>query len=219
MASRQASLIHLEKPPPGSVAGLDEAGRGCLAGPVVAAAVILPEVFNLPGLADSKQLSAKARERLREQIKACAVAWSIGVVWPRRIEEVNILNASLEAMAKAVSTLQSLPRYLLIDGNKAIPQALLSCCWPKSARIPAQKAIIRGDSLVPAISAASIIAKTFRDRLMTSLSRRWPNYGFEKHKGYGTREHLAVLRATGPCPMHRMSFRGVLRKNAAECEL
>lgn len=209
MGSRQASFFTLAGAPAELTAGLDEAGRGCLAGPVVAAAVILPAVFNLDGLADSKKLSANARERLRSAIMACAGAWSVGVVWPRRIEEINILNASLEAMARACGTLQVAPRRLLIDGNKRINEAVLAQFWRHKAPLPAQKAIVHGDALMPAISAASILAKTYRDMLMARLERRWPGYGFAKHKGYGTREHLTALAALGPCPMHRRGFRGV----------
>lgn len=190
-------------------AGLDEAGRGCLAGPVVAAAVILPDVFNLSGLADSKKLSARARERLEVEIKACALTWSLGVVWPRRIEEINILNASLEAMARAAASLRLAPRLLLIDGNRLISQSALARIWPRGAALPAQRAIVHGDGLVAAIAAASILAKTYRDMLMTKLARRWRGYGFAKHKGYGTREHLAALAELGACPMHRRGFRGV----------
>lgn len=217
MAPRR-SLLERPEVPASQRAGLDEAGRGCLAGPVVAAAVILPDVFNLPGLADSKKLTAKARERLAPAIKACSAAWSLGVVWPARIEEINILNASLEAMARAAASLRARPRLLLVDGDRTIPAAVLAARWPYGAPLPGQKAIVGGDAKIPAISAASILAKTWRDRLMAALGRRWPEYGFEKHKGYGTKEHLAALREHGPCPMHRPSFRGV-RREAAPCRL
>lgn len=193
-------------------AGIDEAGRGCLAGPVVAAAVILPCLYELPGLGDSKVLSAAARETLAPRIRACALAWGLGVVWPRRIERINILQATFEAMSKAVQGLRSSPRRLLVDGDKTVPEAVLIRFWRKghSGSCPAQQAIVRGDKSVDAISAASILAKTFRDRLMRHLARRWPGYGLEVHKGYGTAAHYAALQRLGPCPQHRRTFRGVL---------
>lgn len=198
-------------------AGLDEAGRGCLAGPVVAAAVILPPWHNLDGLADSKALSPGKRENLAPQIKKHAIAWSIGVVWQKRIDEINILQATFEAMAKAVGQIKITPLILLVDGNRTIPGHVLSafCQLPPAG----QKAIVGGDAVVPAISAASIIAKTFRDRLMLALARKWPAYGFERHKGYGTKAHYEALREFGPCPFHRMSFRGVADKPAQVCQL
>lgn len=193
------------------IAGIDEAGRGCLAGPVVAAAVILPQAFELTGLADSKALSARTREALAPRIKACAVAWGLGVVWNRRIDRINILAATFEAMSLAARSLATPPDVLLIDGNKIVPEATLAPLWRRvrQAPLPRQRAIVRGDASVAAISAASILAKTFRDRLMCALGRRWPGYGFERHKGYGTADHLAALRRLGPCPLHRRSFRGV----------
>ncbi len=184
---------------------------------MVAAAVILPPVYHLPGLADSKLLTARQREALAPAIRGCAVAWGLGVVWSRRIERVNILQATLEAMSRAAATLRRPPGLLLIDGNKTIPEALLLAWWRKSpAAPPRQRAIVGGDRCVPAISAASILAKTFRDRLMAALARRWPGYGLERHMGYGTAEHLAALRRLGPCPQHRRTFRGVLPDAPAE---
>lgn len=199
------------------MAGIDEAGRGCLAGPVVACAVILPSRYELPGLTDSKLLSARQREKLAPAIRATAVAWSLGVVWPRRIERVNILQATLEAMSRAVCTLHAVPSLLLIDGNKTIPEDVLHPAWRKSKPAPParQRALVGGDRSEPAISAASILAKTFRDRLMKALARRWPGYGLERHMGYGTREHLAALRRLGPSPLHRLTFRGVLPSEAS----
>lgn len=191
------------------IAGIDEAGRGCLAGPVVAAAVILPEVCHISGLADSKLLSPPRRERLEILIKSSAISWSVGVVWPRRIEEVNILNATLEAMTKAAAGLMFIPRFLLIDGNKCIPSQIMQSLWPHSGHVPVQRAVIGGDATEKPISAASIIAKTFRDRLMRALDRRYPQYGFARHKGYGTKEHMRALAMHGPCAMHRKTFRGV----------
>ncbi len=180
------------------VAGVDEAGRGCLAGPVAAAAVVLPERWDLTGLTDSTRLSAAQREALEGAIKAQAVAWGVGLVWPREIDALNILRASLRAMGKAVAVLGTRPALLLVDGNQPMP-----------TDIP-QRTIVDGDLLEPAISAASILAKTFRDRLMTRLDRRFPGYGFARHKGYGTKAHLEALRRLGPCDQHRRSFKGVL---------
>jgi ribonuclease HII len=184
-------------PPPDRVAGVDEAGRGCLAGPVVAAAVILPASYDLPGLGDSKKLTRAGRERLEPLIKNQAVAWSLGLSWPREIETVNILQASLLAMRRAVSTLRVLPAYVLVDGNQKIPFAL------------PQESVIGGDAKVPCISAASVLAKVFRDRLLIHLDRRYPGYDLAVHKGYGTKVHREILQQRGPCPIHRTTFRGV----------
>lgn len=187
-------------------AGIDEAGRGCLAGPVVAAAVVLPEVYDLPGLTDSKKLTPAKRERLEPAIKAQAVAFAVGVAWPGEIDRINILQATFVAMSKAVRVLSLRPAHLLIDGNKRIPDHLFAALTP----MPTQETVVGGDLHVPAISAASILAKTFRDRLMTIFARRHPGYGFEAHKGYGVAVHLEALRRLGPCPIHRLTFRGVL---------
>ena len=187
-------------------AGVDEAGRGCLAGPVVAAAVILPEEdsWDLPGLGDSKKLSAARRSRLEPEIKNQAMAWSIGISWPEEIDRINILRASLLAMRRAVELLKTAPVFLAVDGNQPVDMPL------------EQKSIPGGDGSVPAIAAASILAKTFRDRLLSSLDKRYPGYGFAGHKGYGTKEHLDALRAMGPCRMHRKTFRGVLSSPAQQ---
>lgn len=205
-----------------AMAGLDEAGRGCLAGPVAAAAVILPEGFCLDGLTDSKKLSAAERERFAPVIRDRAVAWGIGAVWPQRIDSINILRASLEAMALAAASLRrragdrraqpAFPGLLLIDGNKTIPEDVLAAALakrPDAPALPRQKSVVKGDSLITAISAASVLAKIWRDRLMCALARVYPGYGFEIHKGYGTKAHLEALRTLGPCPIHRMTFRGV----------
>lgn len=186
------------------LAGVDEAGRGCLAGPVVAGAVILPGVYDLPGLTDSKKLTAQKRLTLEAGVKAQAVAWGLGVVWAGEIDRINILQATFRAMARAVAVLKVRPARLEVDGDKIIPVHLLAFAGLE------QKAVVEGDALVPAISAASILAKTFRDRLMEKLDRRYPGYGLAGHKGYGTAEHLAALKKLGPCPLHRLSFRGVL---------
>lgn len=181
----------------GFTAGIDEAGRGCLAGPVVAGAVILPAVFNLPGLTDSKKLSARKREQLAQAIKAQAVSWALGFSWPREIERINILQATLKSMSRAVQALAVQPERLLVDGNRAFV-----------SDIPLQT-VVNGDALHPCISAASILAKTFRDQLLTFMDERHPQYGLAKHKGYGTKEHLAALSKHGPSPLHRMTFQGV----------
>ena len=199
------------------VAGIDEAGRGCLAGPVAACAVILPRDHGISGLADSKLLSARAREVLAPQIKRCAVAWGLGLLWPGRIDSSHILQATFEAMSRAVRTLGVTPGGLLIDGDKILPEVILVRHWRAGHRgpCPKQEALVGGDKMEPSISAASILAKTFRDRLMCSLARRWPGYGFEFHKGYGTRAHYAALHRLGPSPQHRLTFRGVAEKNGS----
>ncbi|MDR3358263.1 MAG: ribonuclease HII [Desulfovibrio sp.] len=193
------------------IAGIDEAGRGCLAGPVVAGAVIWPRGHEIAGLTDSKLLSARAREILAPQIKCCAVAWGLGLVWPDRIDSINILQATFEAMSRAVRTLGVTPDGLLIDGDKTLPEVILDRYWRAghTGPCPEQKALVGGDKVEPSISAASILAKIFRDRLMRALARRWPGYGFEFHKGYGTTAHYAALRRLGPSPQHRLTFRGV----------
>lgn len=189
-------------PARGPIAGIDEAGRGCLAGPVVAAACILPEHFDLPGLTDSKALSAARREVLAQAIRAQALCWSLGLAWAPEIDRINILQATLRSMERAVAHLRLRPMLLVIDGNQ-------TC----QATIP-QRTVIGGDALVPAISAASILAKTFRDHLLARLERRYPGYGLAIHKGYGTALHLAALRRLGPSPIHRLSFRGVRPESA-----
>lgn len=191
------------------MAGVDEAGRGCLAGPVVAGAVILPGAYDLPGLTDSKKLTAQRRAALEPAIKAQAVAWGLGVAWAAEIDRVNILNATFRAMARAVMALKSRPSRLEVDGNKIIPSHLLALPLTR------QKAVVEGDLSVPAISAASILAKTFRDRLMERLDKRFPGYGLCEHKGYGTAIHLEALVRLGPCRLHRLTFRGVLPERDA----
>lgn len=176
--------------------GCDEAGRGCLAGPVVAAAVILPEHFAHPLLNDSKQLSESQRELLRPIIEAEALSWGIGVCSPEEIDQLNILQASITAMHRAIDQLVLSPELLLIDGNRFRP-------YPG---IP-HECIVKGDATYRSIAAASILAKTERDRLMLELAQLYPGYGFAEHKGYPTPQHRAALAELGPSPVHRLSFR------------
>ncbi len=180
-------------------AGVDEAGRGPLAGPVMAAAVILDPEAPIEGLADSKTLRPAHRGRLEQRIKARARAWALGRAEVEEIDRLNILQATLLAMQRAVAALGVEPELVLVDGNHC---PALGC---------AARAVVRGDRLVKAISAASILAKEARDREMEQLSARYPGYGFEKHRGYPTREHLAALERLGPCPVHRRSFGPVRR--------
>ncbi|WP_455250486.1 ribonuclease HII [Porphyromonas sp.] len=176
--------------------GCDEAGRGCLAGPVVAAAVILPERFAHPLLNDSKQLTETQRELLRPIIEAEALSWGIGVCSPEEIDQLNILQASITAMHRAIDQLVLSPELLLIDGNRFRP-------YPG---IP-HECIVKGDATYRSIAAASILAKTERDRLMLELAQLYPGYGFAEHKGYPTPQHRAALAELGPSPVHRLSFR------------
>ena len=176
------------------VAGVDEAGRGPLAGPVVVAAVILKRGFNLPGLDDSKRLSAAAREQLYPRICDAAIAWSVIEVSAQDIDRLNILQATLWGMRQAVESLSTRPTRTLIDGNRAPPLQ------------GDVRTIVRGDQLEPAISAASILAKVSRDRRMMELHHQYPEYRFDQHKGYPTREHLRRLEEFGVCAIHRRSF-------------
>jgi ribonuclease HII len=185
--------------PPGRVAGIDEAGRGPLAGPVIAAAVILDPQRSIDGLRDSKCLSAGRRERLYDEITQQALAWAVGRAEAAEIDRINILQATLLAMQRAVNALQPGAEYALVDGNRC---PTLAC--------PAQ-AIVRGDSRVAAISAASIIAKVTRDREMIELDACYPGYGLAQHKGYPSKAHLQALEALGPTPQHRYSFAPVRR--------
>jgi len=177
-------------------AGCDEAGRGCLAGPVVAAAVILPPDFGHPVLTDSKQLSEKQRVALKDDIKKSALAWAVGWCSHEEIDKVNILNASFWAMHRAVEQLKIMPQHLLIDGNR----------FKKCKDLP-HSCIIKGDSLFYSIAAASILAKTYRDEWMERLDDEFPGYGWRKNKGYPTADHRAAIRAHGITPYHRKSFR------------
>jgi ribonuclease HII len=182
-------------PDVGDVAGVDEAGCAPLAGPVVVAAVVLDPAHRINGLDDSKALSAPVREKLYDRITARAHAWSVVAVAVEEIDRINIYHARMLGMVRALESLVHAPAFALIDGN-SLPRPL-----PCPAR-----AIVGGDALAPAISAASIIAKVTRDRMMRELDTRWPGYGFAKHKGYPTRDHVAALQRLGPCPEHRRSF-------------
>ena len=190
-AALQAALVWDQ---PGLIAGVDEAGRGPLAGPVVAAAVILDELNPIKGLADSKKLTALRRERLYDEIRAKALCCSVAQASVEEIDRLNILQATLLAMRRAVEGLRLKPVKVLVDGNRLPVLDVVA------------EAIVQGDALVPAISAASILAKVTRDRWCLELDAQFPQYGFAGHKGYGTAEHMAALRVHGPCPEHRRSF-------------
>jgi len=179
---------------PGLVAGVDEAGRGPLMGPVVAAAVILDDLHPIKGLADSKVLTALKRDKLYDEIRAKALCFSIAQASAAEIDEINILQATMLAMKRAVEGLRLKPAKVLVDGNR-IPTLVIVA-----------EAIVGGDALVPAISAASILAKVWRDRWCQEMDLAYPQYGFASHKGYGTAEHLAALRQHGACPEHRRTF-------------
>lgn len=181
----------------GLVAGVDEAGRGPLAGPVVAAAVILDDLNPIKGLADSKKLSASRREKLFDEIRAKALCCSIALASVEEIDRLNILQATMLAMRRAVIGLRLKPNMVLVDGNR-LPVIDIRA-----------EAIVKGDSLVPAISAASILAKVHRDRWCMEIDLAYPQYGFAVHKGYGTAVHLAALKSHGACPEHRKTFRPV----------
>lgn len=182
---------------PGVVeAGCDEAGRGCLAGPVVAAAVILPDGYAHPGLMDSKKLSEKRREQMREVIMRDAVAWAIAECSPEEIDDINILNASIEAMHRALRGLTVRPGAIVVDGNRFKP----------FEDIP-HTTVVKGDATYANIAAASILAKTTRDRLMVELHAEFPVYNWVANKGYPTADHRAAIAAHGPCRWHRRSFR------------
>jgi ribonuclease HII len=179
------------------IAGVDEAGRGPLAGPVVSAAVILPQDFNAPKINDSKKLTHRQREWLYDQIYAQAVTVGIGIVDAVEIDRINILQASLLSMVMAVANLAPQPEYLLIDGKFGIDTPL------------PQNPIVKGDARSVSIAAASIIAKVSRDRMMLCYHEEHPQFGFDRHKGYPTKAHKAAIAQHGPCPIHRRTFRGV----------
>ena len=186
--------LNIDLSPYNFIAGLDEAGRGPLVGSVVAAAVILDPARPIEGLRDSKKLSEKKRDLLATEIREKALAWSVVSVDAEEIDRINILQASLLAMQRAGEMLSVKPDIALVDGNK---------CPAMSCRV---EAIVKGDSKVAAISAASILAKVDRDQQMYRLHEQYPQYGFDKHKGYPTRMHMELLREHGPCPFHRKSF-------------
>ena len=176
------------------ICGVDEAGRGPLAGPVCAAAVILPEHLQIPGLTDSKKLTDKKRRELFPIIQEQAIAYGIGLASESEIDEINILQATFLAMRRALDQLSVRPEIALIDGNRETDFGL------------PVKTVVKGDSLSANIAAASILAKVTRDNLMVELAQQYPEYGFEIHKGYGTKAHYEALRTYGPCPIHRRSF-------------
>lgn len=179
------------------IAGIDEAGRGPLAGPVVAAAVILPPAFDLPGLTDSKQLSPAHRERLFRLIRVQAQAIGLGVAAAAEVDRLNILQATLRAMSLAVKRLKLSPDFLLVDGITPVPLPMH------------QKTLVQGDARSLSVAAASVVAKVVRDRMMAGYDRRYPGYGFAEHKGYGSAAHLAAIRRLGASPLHRRTFGGV----------
>ncbi len=176
------------------IAGVDEAGVGPLAGPVVAAAVILPRSLRPRGLDDSKQLDESARDRLAAEVKAGALAWGVGLATHLEVDALNVYQAGLLAMRRAVERLSPAPQHLLVDARR-VP----GVAWP-------QQGIVKGDARSLSIAAASVIAKTTRDAMMVEAEARFPGYGFARHKGYGAPEHLEALRRLGPCPLHRRSF-------------
>jgi ribonuclease HII len=180
------------------IAGVDEAGRGPLAGPVVAAAVIFPQELVIPEIDDSKKLNLQKRNELYEVITSHALAWAWSEVDHRTIDRINILNASLMAMAQAVGRLKIIPDFILIDGNREI-----------DVKIP-QKAVVKGDSRSQSIAAGSIIAKVRRDRIMDEYHEKFPLYNFKQNKGYGTKEHIELIKKHGHCDIHRLTFKGVL---------
>ncbi len=177
------------------ICGVDEAGRGPLAGPVCAAAVILPEGAVIEGLDDSKKLTEKKRERLYDIIKQTAVAYSVAYGTLEEIETVNILEATYLAMNRAIEGLTVKPDFALIDGNR-VPRGIIIPC----------ETIVKGDSKSMSVAAASVLAKVTRDRLMLEYDKKYPEYNFKKHKGYGTKEHTELIRQYGPCEIHRLSF-------------
>lgn len=197
--SGETDAAHLEAAADMIVAGVDEAGRGPLAGPVVAAAVVLSAAYSIDGLADSKTLSALRREALAAQVRAHATGWALGMASVEEIDRLNILQATLLAMQRAVQGLAMTPDLVLVDGNRA-PR--LSC---------PVRTVVRGDALIKSISAASILAKVARDAILQRLDGEYPGYGFAIHKGYPTAAHQRALETLGPSPVHRRSFGPVRR--------
>ena len=199
------------------IAGLDEVGRGPLAGPVVAAAVVLPRGFTHSEIKDSKLLTAEQREKLLPTIRESALCWGVGVVEVEEIDRINILRASLLAMVKAFRALRPVPDCLLIDGNQMIPSELFQLDAVLK-RLPQQKTIIKGDQRCVSIAAASILAKVARDTIMVELHKTYPEYGFAHHKGYSCVAHMEALRRFGPSPIHRRSFKPVRAMCTVELE-
>ena len=208
-------------------AGCDEAGRGCLAGPVFAAAVILPDDYVNETLNDSKQLSEKKRYLLREQIERDALAWAVGIATAEEIDHINILNASILAMHRALDRLSLRPEAVIVDGNKFKPYIPFATLSPNereaatvSAALPADMissplpstTIVKGDGKYLSIAAASILAKTYRDDFMKKIDEEYPAYQWKKNKGYPTKAHYAAIREQGPSPYHRLTFAGVVER-------
>ncbi len=192
-----------------TVAGVDEVGRGPLAGPVVAAAVILPRGFTHPEITDSKMLTEKQRQRLVSVIKDSAVGWSLGIVSVAEIDRINIFNASFAAMIESLQQLHPVPDHILIDGKQMIPRDMFPAAKVFGAQLPQQRSVVKGDQLCLCIAAASIVAKVARDEIMVRLDAQYPQYGFAENKGYASASHLDALRRYGPSPVHRYSFQPV----------
>lgn len=196
--------------------GTDEAGRGCLAGPVTAAAILLPEIFELNLLNDSKQLSEKIREKLKPAIEAKAISYAVTHIFPNEIDEINILNASMKAMQESVLQLNQTPEYIIVDGNRPLNGKLgmkqktgkiFTSEEIKILKSIPSTSIIKGDSKYLSIAAASVLAKTYRDEYMDKIHEEFPMYNWKRNKGYPTKEHREAIKKYGPCKYHRMSFR------------
>jgi ribonuclease HII len=196
--------------------GTDEAGRGCLAGPVTAAAILLPKIFELNLLNDSKQLSEKIREKLKPAIEAKAISFAVTHIFPNEIDEINILNASMKAMQESILELKPLPEYIIVDGNRPLNGKLgmkqktgkiFTSEEIKILKSIPNTSIIKGDSKYLSIAAASVLAKTYRDEYMDKIHEEFPVYNWKKNKGYPTKEHREAIKKYGPCKYHRMSFR------------
>jgi ribonuclease HII len=196
--------------------GTDEAGRGCLAGPVTAAAILLPEFFELNLLNDSKQLSEKIREKLKPEIEAKAISFAVTHIFPNEIDEINILNASMKAMQESILHLKPIPEYIIVDGNRPLNGKLgmkqktgkiFTSEEIKILKSIPSTSIIKGDSKYLSIAAASVLAKTYRDEYMDKIHEEFPMYNWKKNKGYPTKEHREAIKKYGPCKYHRMSFR------------
>ena len=209
MLSKSYSNLILES-------GTDEAGRGCLAGPVTAAAILLPDNFELNLLNDSKQLSEKIREKLKPEIESLAISFAVTHIYPNEIDEINILNASMKAMQECVLKLNPTPEYIIVDGNRPLNGKLGT--KQKTGKIFTKEeiellksipntSIIKGDSKYVSIAAASILAKTYRDEYMDKIHEEFPMYNWKKNKGYPTKDHREAIKKYGPCKYHRMSFR------------